>query len=101
MSGLSARAKILRYAEENKPFLDPVCDPETGFFVDDPEAHLSGLLDAFAHELAEKQRAAAQAEFDKDVYIDELSMRFVGMVIDLIDPQVSAGPVRPDEEPRP
>jgi hypothetical protein len=45
------------------------------------------MVDAFAHELAEKQRVAAKAEFDRDVYIDELSMQFTGKVIDLIDPE--------------
>ncbi len=47
---------------------------------------LADFRDAFAHELAERQRAAAKAEFERDIYIDELSMRFVGTVIDSIDP---------------
>jgi hypothetical protein len=51
----SAREKILRFARENRSSLDLPCDPETGFFVDDPDAHLAGLLDAYAHEL-EAQR---------------------------------------------
>jgi hypothetical protein len=46
------------------------------------------MVDAFAHELAEKQRVAAKTEFDRDVYIDELSMQFTGKVVDLIDPEV-------------
>ena len=49
-------------------------------------AQKNEFIDAFAHELAEQQRARAQAEFEKDVYIDELSMRFMGAVIDGIDP---------------
>ena len=53
------------------------------------------MVAAFAHELAEKQRARAQAEFEKDVYIDELSMRFMGTVIDSIDPAKGA----PGEHP--
>lgn len=87
MSSQPARARILRYAEENQPFLDPACDPETGFFVDDPEAHMSGLLDAYAHELAEQQRASAKGwgmALDNDPYVG------VGDVIDLIDPNVSS-----------
>jgi hypothetical protein len=47
----------------------------------------NALIDAFAHELAEQQRAAAKAEFDRDIYIDELSMRFTAKVIDVIDPE--------------
>jgi hypothetical protein len=50
-------------------------------------AEKNAFIDAFAHELAEKQRAAAKSEFDRDVYIDELSMQFTGKVIDLIDPE--------------
>lgn len=52
----------------------------------------NALIDAFAHELAEKQRAAAKAEFERDVYIDELSMRFMSTVIDSIDPAVKDAP---------
>lgn len=54
-------------------------------------------LDAFAHELAEEQRAFVKEEgvsTGDDPYIVG-----VGDVIDLIDPQV--GPARPDEEPTP
>lgn len=55
------------------------------------EANATQLLadyrDAFAHELAERQRAHAQKEFEGNIYIDELSMRFVGTVIDEIDPR--------------
>lgn len=61
------------------------------------EDEAAELMNGYAHELAEQQRAAAKAEFDRDIYIDELSMKFTGKVIDLIDP--SAGPVRPGEEP--
>jgi len=49
-------------------------------------AEKNAFIDAFAHELAERQRAEAQKEFERDVYIDELSMRFVSTVIDGIDP---------------
>ena len=57
-------------------------------------ASADGLIDAFAHELAEQQR----------LRMDELDLvgqkaRIVGRIVDLIDPQASAGPVRPDEEP--
>lgn len=52
---------------------------------DDEEA--DKLLDAFAHELAERQRVAAKKVHDEDIYIDELSMRFVNKVIDGIDPE--------------
>jgi hypothetical protein len=52
---------------------------------------MADFRDAFAHELAEKQRAAAKTEFDRDIYIDELSMRFTNKVIDVIDPE-SEGP---------
>lgn len=52
-------------------------------------------LDAFAHELAEEQRAFVREEgvsTGDDPYIVGVSD-----VIDLIDPQV--GPAQPDEEP--
>ena len=47
----------------------------------------NALIDAFAHELAEQQRAAAKKEYEQDIYIDELSMRFASKVIDGIDPE--------------
>lgn len=50
-------------------------------------AKKNAFIDAFVHELAEQQRAAAKAEFDRNIYIDELSMKFTGNVIDLIDPE--------------
>lgn len=48
---MSARDKIMRFAEENQPSVQLVYDPETGYAVDDPEAHLSGLLDAYRVEV--------------------------------------------------
>lgn len=51
------------------------------------QAQKNEFIDAFAHELAEQQRAAAKTEFDRDIYIDELSMRFTAKVIDVIDPE--------------
>lgn len=48
---------------------------------------MADLRNAVAHELAEQQRAHAKAEFEKDIYIDELSMRFANKVIDGIDPE--------------
>lgn len=57
---------------------------EHACYFDDEEANK--LIDNFAHELAEQQRAQAQAGFEKDIYIDELSMGFTGAIIDGIDP---------------
>jgi hypothetical protein len=94
---MSARDKILRFAEENhNNLIDPWCDPETGYFIDDWHAHLGALLDAFAHELAEQIRGWAAVQVGGE--IEEI----YGYAADLIDPQsadyIGAGPVRPDEE---
>ena len=52
------------------------------------------LINAFAHELAERQRAYAR---EVGIPLEDGDIVSAGDVIDLIDP--SAGPVRPDEEP--
>jgi hypothetical protein len=54
------------------------------------QAQKNAFIDAFAHELAEQQRVAAKKEYDQDIYIDELSMRFANKVIDGIDPEAEA-----------
>jgi hypothetical protein len=54
------------------------------------------LIDAYAHELAEQQRAYAR---EVGIPLEDGDLVSAGDVIDLIDP--SAGPVRPDEEPAP
>jgi hypothetical protein len=52
------------------------------------------MLNAFAHELAEQQRAYAR---EVGVPLEDGAIVSAGDVIDLIDPSV--GPVRPGEEP--
>jgi hypothetical protein len=52
------------------------------------------MLNAFAHELAERQRAYAS---EVGVPLEDGDIVSAGDVIDLIDPSV--GPVRPGEEP--
>jgi hypothetical protein len=54
------------------------------------------MLNAFAHELAEQQRAYAR---EVGVPLEDGDIVSAGDVIDLIDPQSNAGPVRPGEEP--
>ncbi len=54
------------------------------------------LIDAYAHVLAEEQRAYAR---EVGVPLEDGDTVAAGDVIDLIDPHASAGPVRPDEEP--
>jgi hypothetical protein len=54
------------------------------------------MLNAFAHELAEQQRDYAR---EVGLPLEDGDTVAAGDVIDLIDPHVGAGPVRPDEEP--
>jgi hypothetical protein len=61
-------------------------------------ASVDGLIDALAHELAEKQRAWAKETYDKDIYVDEMTYQRLREQAALIDPHASAGPRRPDEE---
>lgn len=103
MSEQSARAKILRFAQENRPSLDLPCDPETGFFVDDPDTHLSRLLDEYAHELAEQiRKQTARGNLIREEFADPWEMGLL-RASDVIDPwpdgDPSAGLVRPGEEP--
>lgn len=73
-----------------------------GWSLTHPEAAslyriVDDVLRVHAHELAEEQRAFVKSEgvpTGDDPYV-------VGVrdVIDLIDPHVGAGPVRPDEKP--
>lgn len=56
---------------------------------------IDSVLGLHAHELAEQQRAWAR-EHGMDIRNEDIVT--VADVIDLIDPHVSAGPVRPDEE---
>lgn len=96
---MSAREKLIRFAKHNEPNdgTGVPIDPETGHMVMDVEAHVVGLLDAFAHELAEQIRGWAAVQVGGD--IEEI----YGYAADLIDPEsedyVGAGSVRPDEEP--
>lgn len=55
------------------------------------EEEAAELVDAYAHELAEQQRAWIADQTDMPWWADEIA--------DVIDPEKSAGPVRPDEEP--
>ncbi|WP_199572722.1 hypothetical protein [Streptomyces murinus] len=96
---MSARDKILRFAEENhNNLVDPWCDPETGYFIDDWQTHLGSLLDAFAHELAEEIREERDAmrEEGKDprIGVTRGMLDGMGYAADMIDPH----PVRPNEE---
>lgn len=54
------------------------------------------LVADFAHELAEQQRAYAR---EVGVPLEDGNIVSAGDLIDLIDPRVGSGPVRPDEEP--
>jgi hypothetical protein len=94
MSEQTARDRIRRFTEENQREDAPPCDPETGHAIADPKAHLDTLLDAYAHELAERAYAR-----EVGVPLEDGAIVSAGDVIDLIDP--GAGPVRPDEEPTP
>ena len=92
MSEQSVRAKILRFAEENRPSIDLIYDPETGYAVDDPDAHLSGLLDAFAHELAEKIRQELPERVKKLTgnWAEIRTVSTAQHAADLIDPNTEA-----------
>lgn len=86
---MSAREKLIRLARENTPDYGNTtpCDPETGFmFMGHGEyiAHVGKLLDEYAHELAEEQRAYARAV---GVPLENGDYVATGDVIDLIDPQ--------------
>ena len=63
---MNARDRILTYDEDNRE-------------------NLSDLLDAFAHELAERQRAALPDVMDR--WFGSLHQDAISEVIDLIDPQ--------------
>jgi hypothetical protein len=99
---MSARDKLIRLARENTPdYGNHVpCDPETGFMFmghDEYIAHVEKLLDEYAHELAERIRNVhGSGEGDAWNWWDAADIP--GACADLIDPQKSAGPVRPDEE---
>lgn len=76
---------------------------ELGFVGDlQIEDMLQAVLDEHAHELAEQQRAVADAndELDHDHHVYGFS-EAVRQVADLIDPPKSAGSVRLDVEPTP
>lgn len=77
---VTARSRLLAYLQQ------------TGLSTARAEAN----LDAFAHELAEQQRTYAR---EVGVPLEDGDIVAAGDVIDLIDPHVGAGPVRPDEEP--
>jgi hypothetical protein len=56
-----------------------------------PQAEVHRLIDAYAHELAEQQRAWIADRTDMPWWADEIA--------DVIDPEKSVGLVRPGEEP--
>lgn len=62
-------------------------------------AEAGRLVDEYAHELAEQQRAYAEEEWTGSDARMILRRRVARHLADLIDP--GAGPVRPDEEPTP
>lgn len=86
---MSARGKILRFIQENEPSYgsNGFYDPETGFglYADgEVEAHVNKLLDAYAHELAEKIRKGQKEGHDQTTCVP----CFVyGEAADLIDPE--------------
>lgn len=69
---------------------------EPGVYEDPRDIH--DLIDDYAHELAEEQRAYAEEEWTGSDARMILRRRVARHLADLIDP-LSAGPVRPDEEP--
>lgn len=88
---MSARERIMRFVRENEPSYGSNCffDPETGHGLYEDgeiEQHVSALLDAFAHELAEKIRAAEPLHFDVEGRLTDMRR-----AADLIDPEVSDG----------
>jgi hypothetical protein len=64
----------------------------------DDERLVLAALAKHAHELAEQQRAYAR---EVGLPLEDGDIVAAGDIIDLIDPHVSAGPVRPDDEPKP
>ncbi|MFF7130002.1 hypothetical protein [Streptomyces sp. NPDC008240] len=110
---MSAREQLIRFAKHNEPNdgTGVPIDPETGHMVMDIEAHVAGLLDAFAREMAEQRNAEVQglmqqreglaqavrgqAETIGRLQAEAKQMRYE---LDWRRRQMSAGPVRPDEE---
>lgn len=86
---MSAREKILRFVKQNEPAdgASVPIDPETGHMVMDVEAHVASLLDEYAHELAERQRAYAR---ECGIPLEDGGYVSAGDVIDWIDPSVGS-----------
>jgi hypothetical protein len=81
---MSARADLLREMTHNHLYMD--------------DERANELIDAFAHELAERLRNVhGSGEGDAWNWWDAADIP--AACADLIDPHVGAGPVRPDEEP--
>ncbi|MFF5404603.1 hypothetical protein ACFY8K_16820 [Streptomyces misionensis] len=81
---MSARADLLREMTHNHLYMT--------------DERANELIDAFAHELAERLRSVhGSGEGDAWNWWDAADIP--GACADLIDPHVSATPVRPDEEP--
>lgn len=85
---MSARDDLLQWANEGLK--------EWGHDRSD-DIQAEDLVNAFAHELAERQRAWANSEPRRTNTEYGVAM----LMAHLIDPQASTGPVRPDEEPTP
>lgn len=104
---MSAREKISRFVEANKSPDHPPFDPETGHAVDDPEAHLTALLDEYAHELAEDLREWAAEAHPEDGEPQEFYGNrgsFYRDAADFIDPEAAEGDAEDmegSEEPTP
>lgn len=83
---MSAREKLIRFAKHNEPSdgTGVPIDPETGRMVMNVEAHMAGLLDEFAHELAERARRGV------DVLEEHVGgfqyARDVREILDVVDP---------------
>lgn len=85
---MSARERLLNFIASNEPDDGRTMgyDEEVGLLVgDDYVRHAGKLIDACAHELAEKQRAA-EAQWRQSGYE---GTRPKGWLIDEIDPEVS------------
>lgn len=83
---MAAREKISRFVEANKSSDHPPFNPETGHAVDDPEAHLTALLDEHAREVVDRARRGV------DVMEESLGAhqcaKDVREILDMVDPTV-------------
>lgn len=91
---MTERAALDSYIETLQILAREGDDDRTNTEREQDATYRAKLIDAFAHALAEQQRAYAR---EVGVPLENGDYVAAGDVIDLIDPSV--GPVRPDEEP--